>query len=58
MHFLLLIAMMFGFVPAETHIPCKTEDSISCHWNSEQRGNKRGSSFLNIDDELHYYRSN
>jgi len=58
MHFLLLIAMLFGFVPAETHVPCKTEDSVSCHWNGEQRGNNTGDSFLYVDGELNYYRSN
>ena len=35
---------------------CPTEDSVSCYWNADKRGNEQGTSFVVDDEGTVYYK--
>ena len=47
---LMLLLSMLSFQP------CATEDSTNCYWNSSERGNGEGTSFIAFNDStsLHF----
>lgn len=35
--------------------PCVEEDSANCFWDATRHGNGEGTSFIDINGEVHYY---
>jgi len=50
----LVIAAVLGAAVQSAPLPppCPTEDSVSCYWDAESRGNGQGRSFV-VDDYGH-----
>ena len=53
----LVVAMLAGgagIAQASTLEPCEFEDSANCYWDSSERGNGQGDSFVDVDGTAHY----
>ena len=53
----LMVAMLAGgagIAQASELAPCEFEDSANCYWDSSERGNGQGDSFVDVDGTAYY----